>query len=202
MNFVLASYKMNEYVTPIKITELEKTDLSFLFALWRMPEVMRYADEFPRMRGWSKSDDPVFAWTQYVQKRSKLGNLYTQWILRQEDATPIGESFFAPLADDETFGKWKKPKGVVTVLGDIKLAPHYWGQGLGTEAMRKVVQHIFTDTTCELCCVPPHRQNPAAYRVYEKAGFKLFTGMRSYRNHQLMELTREGYEELNRKQPL
>lgn len=180
----------------INITELEEADLEFLVALWRISEVMRYADEFPGLRGWSKSDGREYAWNQYLQKRSALGNLYVQWILRQEDGTPIGESFFAPLADGDTFGKWVKPEGVVTVLGDIKLAPRYWGQGLGTEAMQKVVQSIFTDTSCGLCCVPPHRKNPAAYRVYEKAGFILFTGMRSHRNHQMMELTRERYEEL------
>jgi len=44
--------------------------------------------------------------------------------------------------------------------------------------------------------VPPNRKNPAAFRVYQKAGFELFTGMRSYRNHQIMEMTRARYEAL------
>lgn len=104
---------------------------------------------------------------------------------------PIGESFFAPLPEGYTFGKWKKPEDIVCLMGDIKLKPEYWGQGLGTEGMQQVVERLFGNTVCSLLMVPPHRKNPAAQRVYEKAGFELYTGMRSWRNHKVMELSRE-----------
>lgn len=96
---------------------------------------------------------------------------------------PIGESFFTPLPEGYTFGKWKKPE--------------CWGQGLGTEGMQQVVEWLFDNTVCSLLVVPPHRKNPAAQRVYEKAGFELYTGMRSWRNHKVMELSREKYENIN-----
>ncbi len=53
---------------------MQEDDLPFLLELWRNREVMRYADEFPRFRGWSKSDDPNMAWERYQEKRGKLGS--------------------------------------------------------------------------------------------------------------------------------
>jgi RimJ/RimL family protein N-acetyltransferase len=174
---------------------MEKRDIPFLLDLWHMPEVMRYADEFPRLRGWSKSDDIEFAWKSYQEKCNAYGKEYNQLILRLEDKAPVGESFFALLDEGATFGKWQKPVNTVSVMGDIKLLPQYWGQGVGTDGMQKVVRFVFTKTTCELFVVPPHRKNPAASRVYEKTGFVLFAGMRSWRNHKIMEITKAMYQD-------
>ncbi len=178
----------------VTITELREEDLPFLFELWHMPEVMQYADEFPRLRGWSKSDDPQTAWAKYQEKHSALGNGYVQFILSLVDGTRIGESFFTPLSEGYAFGRWQKPENIMCLMGDIKLRPEFWGRGLGTESMRQVVEWLFVNTTSSLLVVPPHRKNPAAQRVYEKAGFELYGGMRSWRNHKVMELSRERYE--------
>jgi RimJ/RimL family protein N-acetyltransferase len=180
----------------LSIAEMRESDLQFLIGLWHNHEVMRYADEFPRFRGWSRSDDPLASWQTYQARRAELGTDYTQLVLRLADGAPIGESFFAPLPEGYTFGKWQKPDGVRSLMGDIKLLPRYWNQGLGTEGMQQVVRFVFTHTACQLCVVPPHRHNPAAYRVYDKAGFVLYTGMRSHHNHRIMELTRERFREV------
>lgn len=180
----------------VLISELKKEDVPFLFELWHIPGVMRYADEFPGLRGWSKSEQAEIAWQKYQTRRSELGLAYSQMILKLENGTRIGESFFAPLQEGYTFGRWEKPAGKSSVMGDVKLLPPYWGQGLATEGMRQVVKWVFTHTDCELFVVPPHRHNPAAERVYEKAGFVLFRKMRSWRNHKIMELTRRRFSEL------
>ncbi len=177
----------------LTLSEMAAEDLPFLVELWHTPDVMRYADEFPRMRGWSKDDDPDRAWRLYQARRSELGSEYTQLILWL-GGSRIGESFVAPLPEGYTFGRWERPTGVRTVMGDIKLLPRHWGRGWGTEGMRRVVQWVFENTACALFVVPPNRRNPAAERVYEKAGFVRFTGMRSWHNHRIMELTREGFE--------
>lgn len=177
----------------LALSELAPEDLPFLFELWHIADVMRYADEFPRMRGWSKSDDPDTAWKLYRARRFELGSEYTQLILWLAGMR-IGESFVAPLPEGYTFGRWEKPAGVGTVMGDIKLLPEHWGRGWGTEGMQRVVEWVFGHTDCALFVVPPNRRNPAAERVYEKAGFVRFTGMRSWRNHRIMELTRERFE--------
>lgn len=178
------------------VTELREEDLPFLFELWHTSEVMRYADEFPRLRGWSKSDDLRTAWAKYQEKRSTLVKGYTQLILRLVGGMRIGESFFMLLPEGYRFGKWEKPEDELCLMGDIKLKPEYWGQGLGTEGMQKVVEWLLGHTDCCLLVVPPHRKNPAAQRVYEKAGFELYRGMRSWRNHKVMELSRERYKRI------
>lgn len=180
----------------VKIRELKKKNLGFLLDLWHEDEVMRYADELPRMRGWTKEDTPETAWRRYEEMREALGGTYCQLMLEDERGILIGEAFTAPFQEGATFGKWQKPEGIITLFGDIKLVPAYWGRGLGTAGMKQVVRHRFSKTRCGLFCVPPHRKNPAAFRVYQKAGFELFTGMRSYRNHQMMEMTRKRYEAL------
>ena len=178
----------------VVVAELKEQNLPFLLELWHTPEVMRYADEFPTLRGWSKSDDLRTAWARHQEQRAALGNEYAQLILNLTDGTPIGESFFMPLPEGYTFGRWRKPEDVVCLMGDIKLRPEYWGRGLGTEGMQQVVGWLFGNTNCSLLVVPPHRKHPAAERVYEKAGFELYTGMRSWHNHKVMELSRERYE--------
>lgn len=178
----------------VLVSELEGVDLPFLLDLWHIPEVMRYADELPWLRGWTKADDPGTAWRRYQEQRAELGPEYTQLILRLPDGTPIGESFIAPLQEGYTFGRWAKPDRVSTVMADIKLLPGYWGRGLGTEGMQRVVDWVFRHTGVELFVVPPNRHNPAAERVYEKAGFVRFTGMRTWHNHRIMELTRQSFE--------
>lgn len=180
----------------VGVTELREEHLPFLVELWHSPEVMRYADELPTLRGWSRSDGLRTAWSHYQEKRAALGNGYTQFVLVLGDGTPIGESFFAPLPEAYTFGKWAKPAGILCLMGDIKLMPAYWGQGLGTEGMQRVVEWLFGRTGCSLLMVPPHLKNPAARRVYEKAGFELYRGMRSKWNHQVMTLSRDRYEQI------
>jgi RimJ/RimL family protein N-acetyltransferase len=179
----------------VSISKMQRGDLPFLLQLWGNTEVMRYADELPRLRGWSRSDDAQVAWAKHQERRARWGNEYTQLILRLDD-TPIGESFFRLLPEGYAFGKWKKPAEVKCFLGDVKLLPRRWGKGFGTQGMRQVIHFAFRKTDCELFAVPPHRSNPAATRVYEKVGFVVFQGMRSWRNHKIMELWRARYEEL------
>jgi len=181
----------------VTIAELREEDLPFLISLWHTAEVMRYADEFPRLRGWSKSDDLRTAWDKYQENRAALGREYTQLILRLVDGTRVGESFFVPLPERYTFGKWKKPGHIEVLMGDIKLKPEYWRKGLGTEGMQQVVRWLFGNTNCSMLVVPPHRKNPAAQRVYEKVGFELYREMRSWRNHKVMELSRQRYDAIH-----
>jgi RimJ/RimL family protein N-acetyltransferase len=137
------------------LAELRQKDLPFLFELWHTPAVMRHADEFPRLRGWSKSEEPSTAWARYQQKRAALGKGYTQLVLRLPNRELLGESFFVPLPQGYTFGKWEKPDDTLCLMGDIKLKPEHWGQGLGTEGMQRVVAWLFSNTPCSWLVVPP-----------------------------------------------
>ncbi len=199
-------------VSTLFASELTQRDLPFLTELWHRSEVAQYSDEFPRVRGWTRDDSADDAWKAYQKRRAKLGDLYLQLIIRLADGEPIGEpigepvgesvgepigeSFSIALREGSTFGTWKKPPGALVLIGDIKLSPEYWGKGLGTDAMRIVVRRRFKETGCDLYCVPPHKENGRARRLYEKVGFELCTGMESYRDHLVMELTRDRYMKL------
>jgi RimJ/RimL family protein N-acetyltransferase len=178
----------------VAITELCEEDLPFLLELWHIPAVMRYADELPGLRGWSKETKAREAWGLYQEQRAAHGPGYTQLIIRLADGTPVGESFFAPVPDGFTLDRWVKPAGVLCLIGDIKLRPEYWGQGLGTEGMKRIVAWLFTHSGCALLVVPPHSKNPAAAVVYQKAGFTHYEDRQSWRGHTIMELWRQGYE--------
>lgn len=195
----------------IHLTELSEEDVPFLLDLWQIAEVMRYADEFPGRRGWTKDEEPAIAWRLYQEQRAHHGPAYTQLIVRFPDArlpatvaktTAIGEAFIAPLPDAYTFGKWRKPEGELTVMGDVKLLPQYWGRGLGTRAMRQVIAWVFENTAVQHFVVPPHRRNPEAGRVYEKAGFRWFPSTLSRKGHRIMSLSREQFVEMRAKNSL
>lgn len=177
----------------LALTEAHEEDIAFLLDMWNDPRVMRYAG-YPQGRGWSEADIQAW-WQEYLAERKKSGCDDTQLILRLEDGTAIGESHYGPVPDGFEVGDWRKPEGVRCFMTDIKLAPRYWGQGIGTKGMRMIVELIFAKTSCELLVVPPHRDNPPAFRVYEKAGF-LLTGIEAWQGHEMMELTRERFKEL------
>ena len=178
----------------VRVRLLRREEIPFLVSLWNTREVMRYADEFPGLRGWSRKWDPGEAWLEYRRRRARYGPAYGQLIVLAADGRPIGESFFAPLPEGYAFGAWRMPAKQCTVIGDVKLVREVWGAGLGTEAMRKVARWVFLRTPCDLFIVPPHRRNPAAQRVYEKAGFVLHPATESAKRHRVMELSRRGFE--------
>ncbi len=179
----------------VVIREMQVEDIAFLKRVWANAEVMRYADEFPYFRGWSKNDDAKHAWTIYQQQQALQGKSYFQLIIYLVSGTPIGESFFCLHPDTKrNIGRWRKPQDTRVLVGDIKLLPDFWGKGLGTEAMTHILRYIFTNTDIDLVVVPPHRNNSAAKRVYEKAGFTPLLGKNgkpaTWANHLLMALAR------------
>ncbi len=177
----------------VNITPLLKWDVPFLLNLWQNRQVMKYADEFPLLRGWSRINDSETAWRRYQEKRRELGKKYTQFIIRLPDGTKIGESFFAPLREGRKMGEWLVPTDKVTLLGDIKLLPDYWGKGFGTEAMLEVIRYAFKKAGCGIFVVTPHEKNMAAKRLYEKVGFKYIIEKSQWVSHGFMTLDRNHY---------
>jgi RimJ/RimL family protein N-acetyltransferase len=169
------------------ITDAQEKDIDFLLGMWNDSSVMRYAG-YPDGRGWSDADIRRW-WQGYLVERRRSGEDETQLILRTGDGTAIGESHYGPVPKGFEVGDWRRPDRVSCFMTDIKLKPEYWGKGLGTKGMRMIVEQIFTKTSCELLVVPPHKDNPAASRVYEKAGF-VHTGIGAWPGHTIMELSR------------
>ncbi|NIP36863.1 MAG: hypothetical protein GWN18_18010, partial [Thermoplasmata archaeon] len=73
---------MDDLLKGIHVTEMMAADIPFLMDLWSRDEVMRYADEFPHPRGWTRKDDVETAWAEYRHRRKNMGNDYAQLVLR------------------------------------------------------------------------------------------------------------------------
>ena len=52
------------------------------------------------------------------------------------------------------------------------LGVEHWGRGYATEAVRAMIDHIFTDLDCEAIQSTARVTNPASRRVLEKCGFQ------------------------------
>lgn len=177
----------------VLLTEVREQDLDFLLGMWNDPRVMRYAG-YPEGRGWTRADIRKW-WSRYQAEHTRSAGDDTQLVISFSDNTPIGESHYGPVPRGFEVGDWQKSEGLYCFMTDVKFLPEHWGKGIGTAGMGMIVVHIFTKTSCELLVVPPHKDNPAASRVYEKAGF-VHTGIEAWPGHEIMELSRGRFEKI------
>jgi RimJ/RimL family protein N-acetyltransferase len=63
---------------------------------------------------------------------------------------------------------------------DLFLDPDLHGRGVGTEAVRRVVRHLFDERGHHRITIDPAAANAAAIRTYEKVGFRPVGVMRRY----------------------
>jgi aminoglycoside 6'-N-acetyltransferase len=63
---------------------------------------------------------------------------------------------------------------------DVFLDPVFYGQGVGTEAVRRIVRMLIDERGHHRITIDPAADNAAAIRAYEKAGFKPVGVMRQY----------------------
>jgi aminoglycoside 6'-N-acetyltransferase len=80
---------------------------------------------------------------------------------------------------------------------DLFVDPAFHGQGVGTEAVRRLVGHLIDERGHHRITIDPGASNAAAIRCYEKVGFKRvgvlrryerLSGSREWRDGLLMEL--------------
>lgn len=63
---------------------------------------------------------------------------------------------------------------------DLFIDPALHGRGLGTEAVRRVVRHLFEERGHHRITIDPATDNATAIRAYEKVGFRRVGVMRRY----------------------
>jgi len=165
--------------------------LRFLQRLWNDPQVMRYAG-FPR--NWDYERMKVW-YEKYRGRVATHGGTEVQFVFRLKMQTLIGESGLGRLRTGWKCRDYNVPQGKTAVMTDIKLAKPFWRQGYGTEAMRAITRYVFTETDGDVLLVPPHRDNQAATKLYEKVGFRRTEGI-YYRHHMIYEMTKGDFEEI------
>jgi aminoglycoside 6'-N-acetyltransferase len=63
---------------------------------------------------------------------------------------------------------------------DLYLDPVLHGHGIGTEVLRRVLDHLVNERGHHRVTIDPAHANAAAIRAYEKAGFRAVGVMRAY----------------------
>ena len=88
-------------------------------------------------------------------------------ITQRDDETLVGMcGLAAATASSAELGYW--------------LGVPFWGNGIGTEAVRAAIDHAFTELGLEALAAGARVTNPASRRVLEKCGFQ-WTGVGLYR---------------------
>jgi RimJ/RimL family protein N-acetyltransferase len=89
----------------------------------------------------------------------------------------------ANLGNETVFVVTQRNGAVVGATGFVQIDRHppeigywlgakHWGKGYATEAVRAVIDHVFTDLDCEALQASARVTNPASRRVLEKCGFQ------------------------------
>ena len=97
----------------------------------------------------------------------------------EPDATRFTIEVDGSVAGMIQFSEERGPKYPHATI-DLFLDPAFHGQGIGTEAVRRVVRHLIDDRGHHRVTIDPSVGNVAAIRCYEKVGFRPVGVMRRY----------------------
>jgi RimJ/RimL family protein N-acetyltransferase len=135
------------------IRETTAADLPDLEALWADGEVMRYVG-FPE--GIHHGEDDLRHWLERLQASPDCRH----FVVHDDEVGFCGELFYRI-----------HERGRVEL--DVKLRPAARGRGVATEALSRLVDHVFaTVPEAELVYVEPVPENVAAHRLYARCGLE------------------------------
>ncbi len=149
---------------------------------------MRYAGA-KHGKGWNMEN----WYKRHLERISTEEPEEVQFIIELADGTLIGESGCGKVRSGWKCRGYASPSKKRVVMTDVKLLPRYWGKGYGTESMKMVVNYLFTKTQTDMVLVPPHKDNIAAMRAYEKSGFHRTNGV-AWHDHLIYEIARSDFE--------
>lgn len=138
----------------LKLRPLTMADAPRLAALANHPEVVRHTANIPHP--YTEADALGFITSQDSRRLAGLGVVVG--LERSLDRSLIGCMGIGLDGDGvPELGYW--------------LGRDFWGQGYGTEALRRLCRHLFADLGYDSLWAAVHPDNAASMRVLEKAGF-------------------------------
>jgi aminoglycoside 6'-N-acetyltransferase len=127
------------------------------------------------------TDERVLKYYEGRDKKFTIESIrekYSPRIMGREQTTPciieykkipIGYiQFYNDRKPDEIFKDTEDIYGVDLFIGE----PTLWNQGLGSHALRKMVQYLFEKKNASKIIIDPSINNLRAIRAYKKAGFR------------------------------
>ena len=127
-------------------------DVGLFYALWSDPAVMTHVG-FPNGLGMTRQEIEE---QLQSQQEGAYGRLLT--IILQATGERIGECFMT------------QPNQAGIAETDVKLLPAFWGQKLGVEVKRGLVQYLFEHTDCTAVQATPNIHNIASIKMQEAVG--------------------------------
>lgn len=137
------------------------------------------------VRNWRDSDAPSVA--RYANNykiwqglRDQFPHPYTlndaiSFIQKSREADPT--TMFAIIRENEAIGSigFRPGVDVERVSAEIGywIAEPFWGQGIATEVLQAVTRYAIEKFSLSRVFAVPYANNPASFRVLEKAGFTL-----------------------------
>lgn len=139
----------------LRLREVRDSDASALFAIHSNPQVMRY---------WSYP-----AWTELAQAEQKVAD-----IQRQRRELDILVWAIAEAASDRLIGT-SALFGLDLTQGRAEIGyslhPDWQGRGLATEALRLILQYVFSGLRLRRVEADADPRNEPSWRLLEKLGF-------------------------------
>jgi ribosomal-protein-alanine N-acetyltransferase len=135
------------------------------------------------LRRWKESDlddfyhyarnpniGPNAGWQPHTDKTQSLEILRS--FIQQDDVWAIVDNHTQRAIGSLALHADKKRDNHKTRMLGYVLAEEFWGQGLMTEAVKRVLQYAFEDLELDLVSVFHYPSNRRSQRVIEKCGFK------------------------------
>jgi aminoglycoside 6'-N-acetyltransferase len=134
----------------LTLRPLVRGDEAELLRIHRTPEVLRWWDVPAEGFPWDEPESARFT----IQVEGRVAGMIQYW--------------------EETEPKYRHASI------DVFLDPALHGQGLGTEAVRRLVRMLIEERGHHRITIDPATDNAAAIRSYEKVGFKRVGVMREH----------------------
>lgn len=149
----------------IYLRQLNEADASQNYCNWlNDPEVNKYLET---------RQSTIQALRKYIKKQLDNPNSFFVGIFDKENDKHIGNIKLEPI-------DWKKKKAIFGILIGDK---NYWGRGIGTEAVKLIVDYAFQTLGIDEVELGVISENKRAIRTYEKADFKVIEVKEKAVNH-------------------
>lgn len=145
----------------ISIRLLRSADLDLMAKWLSDPKVYEFVHGKPKDLTWVKKK-----YGPRIVKKEKINSSIIEY-----KSTPVGYIQYFDIKPYEADYEMKNTKDIWAI--DLWIGePAYWEKGIGSKALKLVIDNIIKNKKAKKIIIDPHVDNPRAIHVYEKVGFK------------------------------
>lgn len=106
-------------------------------------------------------------------------------VIIEYQGTPIGYGQIYKMYD-ELYDDYNYPRSDEIVYGMDQFIgePEYWSKGIGTKYTKMVFDFLKKERNADAVILDPHKNNPRAIRMYQKAGFRIIEDLPEHELHE------------------